>query len=124
MNFAERLVQAAAKKSWETEKQRGENGECRGDAHDEMEMAGDEIVADGSSSGKIVAREENSGKSAREKKRNETEREKHGGVELDPRGPERAGPTGQEDRGRASRGKKPDRKDERRKTGQTPLKKV
>src|SRR2546427_527952 len=40
-----------------------------------MEMAGDEIVADGSS-GEIVARQENSGKSAGEKKRNETEREK------------------------------------------------
>src|SRR5437879_7685536 len=80
VKFAERLVQAAAKKFGEPEKQRAENGEGRSDAHDEMEMAGDEIVADGSSRGEILARQENSGKSPGEKKRNETEREKHRGV--------------------------------------------
>src|SRR5438046_6098500 len=77
MNFAERLVQAATKKFGEPEKQRAKNGERRGDAHDEMEMAGDEIVADCGSGGEIAAREENSGEPAGEKKRNETEREEH-----------------------------------------------
>src|SRR5881296_1715582 len=87
MKFAERLVQAAAKKFGKPEKQRAKNGERRGDAHDQMEMAGDEIVADGGSGGEIVARQENSGEPAGEKKRNETEREKHGGVELEARVP-------------------------------------
>src|SRR5207302_10610716 len=66
MNFAERLVQAAAKKFGEPEKQRAKNGERRGHAHDQMEMAGDEIVADGGSGGEIVAREKNSGEPAGE----------------------------------------------------------
>src|SRR5713226_8151455 len=96
MNLAERFVQAAAKKFGEPEKQGAENSECRRDAHDEMEMAGNEIVADGSG-GEIVAREENPGESAGEKKRNEAEREKHGSVELDARIPECAEPTDQED---------------------------
>src|SRR3989442_14697623 len=87
MNFAERLVQAAAKKFRKPEKQRAKNGECRRDAHDEMEMAGDEIVAH-NSGGEIVARQENSGKSAGEEKRNENEREKHGGNEVGTRGSE------------------------------------
>src|SRR5258707_905833 len=77
MKFAERFVQAAAKKFREPEKECAENGECRSDAHDEVEMAGDEIVADGGSGGEIVARQEKSGKAAREKKRNEKERERH-----------------------------------------------
>src|SRR3982074_1857952 len=94
MNFAERFVQAAAKKFGEPEKQCAENGECRRDAHDKMEMAGDEIVADGSD-GEVMAREENSGESAGKKKRNETEREKHGGIELHAPVPERAKPTDQ-----------------------------
>src|SRR5438445_11375511 len=93
MKFAERLVQAAAKKFGEPEKQRAKNGERRGHAHDRMEMAGDEIVADGGSGGEIAAREENSGEPAGEKKRNEAEGEKHGGVELDARVPECAEPT-------------------------------
>src|SRR5437879_9534714 len=93
MKFAERLVQAAAKKFGKPEKQRAENGERRGDAHDEMEMAGDEIVADGGSGGEIAARQENPGEPAGEKKRNEAEHEKHGGVELDARVPEGAEPT-------------------------------
>src|SRR5260370_19623910 len=80
-----------------------------------MEMAGDEIVADGSSGGEIVAREENSGESAGEKKRNETEREKHGGVELDARVPECAEPTDQEDRGGQSERKSQQRKNQWRK---------
>src|SRR5713226_7734842 len=114
MNLAERFVQATAKKFGEPEKQGAKNGECRGHAHDQMEMAGDEIVADGSG-GEIVAREENSGESAGEKKRNEAEREKHGGVELDARVPECAEPTDQEDRGGQSEGRSQQRKDERRK---------
>src|SRR5713226_8392749 len=79
-----------------------------------MEMAGDEIVADGSG-GQIVARQENPGESAGEKKRNEAEREKHGGVELDARVPERAEPTDEEDAGGQSEGGGQKRKDERRK---------
>src|SRR6266446_1189618 len=98
MKFAERYVQAAAKKFREPEKECAENGECRSDAHDEVEMAGDEIVADGGSGGEIVARQENSGKSAREKERNETEREKHRGVQLDTRVPECGEPTDDQDR--------------------------
>src|SRR5712692_10090455 len=109
MNLAERFVQAAAKQFWEPEKQCAKNGECRGDAHDEMKMPGDEIVADGSS-GEIVAREENPGESAGEKKRDETEREKHGGVELHASVPERAEPTDQKDGGRQSERKSQQRK--------------
>src|SRR5207249_11817188 len=45
MKFAERLVQAAAKKFGKPEKQRAKNCKGRGDTHHEMEMAGDEIVA-------------------------------------------------------------------------------
>src|SRR5260370_539553 len=75
MNFAERFVQAAAKEFGEPEKQCAKNRECRRDAHDKMEMAGDEIVADGTG-GKIVAREENPEKTPRKKKHNETNREK------------------------------------------------
>src|SRR2546430_15186488 len=93
MKFAERLVQATAKKFGEPEKQRAKNGERRGDAHDEMEMAGDEIVADGGSGGEIVARQENTGEPAGEKKRDENQREKHCGVELDAGVPKRAKPT-------------------------------
>src|SRR5207249_9797493 len=97
------------------EKQRAKNGERRGDAHDQMEMAGDEIVADGNCGGEIVAREENSGEPAGEKKRNETEREKHGGVELDARVPERAEPTDDENRGRQSKRRSQQRKNQWRK---------
>src|SRR2546428_9125770 len=75
MNFAERLVQAAAKKFRKPEKQRAKNGECRRDAHDEMEMAGDEIVAH-NSGGEIVAGQENSGKAPGRKKRNVTQGQK------------------------------------------------
>src|SRR3989440_1994366 len=113
MNFAERLVQAAAKKFGKPEKQRAKNGERRGDAHDEMEMAGDEIVADGGSGGEIVARQENPGEPAGEKKRNETEREKHGGVELGPRVPERGETTGDEDGGGRIPRKRPETKNTR-----------
>src|SRR3989442_11276492 len=119
MNLAERFVQPAAKQFGKPEKQRAKNGECRRDAHDEMEMAGDEIVADGSSGG-IVARQENSGKSAGEKKRNETEREKHGGVELHARIPQCAKPTEQQDCGGQSEGRSQQRKDQRGKKNQAP----
>src|SRR6266576_2060186 len=98
MKFAERLVQATTKEFGEPEKQRAKNGKRCRDAHDEMEMAGDEIVADGGSGGKIVARQENPGKSAGKKKRNATDRKKHRGVELDARVPERAEPTEDQDR--------------------------
>src|SRR5712692_1047490 len=114
MNFAESFVQAAAKKFGEPEKQCAKNRECRRNAHDEMKMTSDEIVADGSG-GKIVAGEENSGESAGEKKRNEAEREKHGGVELDARVPECAEPTDQQDRGGQPEGRSQQRKDEWRK---------
>src|SRR5205814_10544168 len=72
MNFDERLVQAATKKFGEPEKQRAKNGERRGDAHDEMEMAGDELVADCRSGCEIAARDEKPGEPAAEKRRNET----------------------------------------------------
>src|SRR5260370_37294473 len=114
MNFAERLVQAAAKKLGEPEKQRAENGECRGNAHDKMEMAGDEIVADGSG-GEIVARQENPGKSAGEKKRNETEREEHGGVELHARGPEDAKTSDEENHGGRAERRRPRAEGQQRK---------
>src|SRR5207302_2194696 len=115
MNFAERFVQAAAKKFGKPEKQRAKNGERRGHAHDQMEMAGDEIVADSRSGGEIAAREENPGEPAGEKKRNETEREKHGGVELDARVPECAEPTDDEDRGRQTKRRSQQRKNQWRK---------
>src|SRR2546427_12045784 len=98
MNLAERFVQPAAKQFGKPEKQRAKNGECCRHAHDEMEMAGDEIVADGCGGSEIGARQENPGETAGEKKRNETEREKHGGIELDGRGSEWGGPTGDEER--------------------------
>src|SRR6266852_1885175 len=114
MNFAERFVQTAAKKFREPEKQCAKDRERRGDAHDQMEMAGDEIVANGCG-GLIVAREENSGESAGEKKRNEAECEKHGGVQLHTRIPERTEPTDQQDGGGESERRGQQRKDERRK---------
>src|ERR1700739_3351964 len=92
VSFAKRLVQASAKQLGEPEKQCAKNGKRCGHAHDVMEMAGDEIVADGSS-GKIVAGKENPRESAGEKKRNEAEREKHGVVELHARTPKYAEPT-------------------------------
>src|SRR5882762_4112469 len=98
MNFAERFVQAAAKKFGEPEKECSKNGESSRDAHHQMEMAGDEVVRDGSG-GEIVACEKNPGESAGEKKRNETQHKKHGGVELDARVPQCAEPTDQENRG-------------------------
>src|SRR5713226_7099279 len=79
-----------------------------------MEMAGDEIVADGGSS-EIVAGEENSRESAGEKKGNEAEREKHGGVELHASVPERAEPTDQQDGGGESERRSQQGKDQRRK---------
>src|SRR5713226_4699364 len=79
-----------------------------------MEMAGDEIVADGGSS-EIVAGEENSRESAGEKKGNGAEREKHGGVELHASVPERAEPTDQQDGGGESERRSQQGKDQRRK---------
>src|SRR6266481_7193854 len=114
MDFAERLVQSAAKHFGESEKQGAENGQRRCDSHDEVEMAGDKIVADGSG-GKIVGGQENPRKAAREKKRNESDSEKHGGVELDARVPERAEPTHPENCGRQSERRSQQRKDQRRK---------
>src|SRR2546426_12545000 len=115
MNLAERFVQPAAKQFGKPEKQRAKNGECRRDAHDEMEMAGDEIVADGSSGG-IVARQENSGKSAGEKKRNETEREKHGGGGVEARMPQVAKTNEHTGFGGEVEGRKQQRKKKPRKT--------
>src|SRR5260370_35069162 len=77
-------------------------------------MAGDEIVADGSS-GQIVVRQENPGESAGKKKRNEAEREKHGGVEMDARVPKCAEPAGQQNQGGQTERRSQKRKDERRK---------
>src|SRR2546422_11400710 len=79
MNLAERFVQPAAKQFGKPEKQRAKNGECRRDDHDEMEMASDEIVADGRS-GEIVAPQENSEESAGEQKRKGYTTEMVGGV--------------------------------------------
>src|SRR5258707_10196809 len=86
VEFAKRFVQAAPKKFGEPEKQCAKNRERGRDAHDEMEMAGDEIVADGSS-GEVMAGGENTREAAGEKKRNETQRGKHRGGEVDARGP-------------------------------------
>ena len=66
VEFAKRLVQAAAKKFGEPEEQCAKNGEGGRDAHDQMEVAGDKIVANGSRR-EIVAGEENPGESAGEK---------------------------------------------------------
>src|SRR5260370_26369660 len=77
-------------------------------------MAGDEIVADGSR-GQIVVRQENPRESAGKKKRNEAEREKHGGVEMDPGVPKCAEPAGQQNQGGQTERRSQKRKDERRK---------
>src|SRR2546430_15292618 len=79
MKFAERLVQAAAKKFGKPEKQSAKNCKGRGDTHHEMEMAGDEIVADSGSGGGVVAGEEKGGQATREKKGKKNERRKQGG---------------------------------------------
>src|SRR2546430_15860617 len=79
MKFAERLVQAAAKKVGKPEKQRAKNCKGRGDTHHEMEMAGDEIGADSGSGGEIEACEEKGRQATREKKPKKTERGKDGG---------------------------------------------
>src|SRR5260370_42194659 len=88
MNLAERFVQAAAKHFREPEKQGGENRECGGDAHDEMEMAGDEIVTD-SGSGEIMAGEGKHGEGGGEKKRKGNKKKKDRGGEGEERGAER-----------------------------------
>src|SRR5260370_37325233 len=77
-------------------------------------MAGDEIVADGSR-GQIVVRQENPRESAGKKKRNEAEREKHGGVEMDARVPKCAEPAGKQNQGGQTERRSQKRKDERRK---------
>src|SRR5437588_815458 len=79
-----------------------------------MENDGDEVVAEGSG-GEIVVGEENPGQSPGEKERNEAEREKHGGVELNAGVPQCAEPTDQEDRGGQSERRSQKRKDQRRK---------
>src|SRR2546429_8403192 len=76
MKFAERLVQAAAKKFGKPEKQRGKNCKGRGDTHHEMEMGGDEIVADSGSGGEVVGWGGKAGEATREEKRKRNQREK------------------------------------------------
>jgi len=112
MKLAKRLVESAAKEFWKPEKQCAEDGERSGDTHDEMEMSGDEFVADGRG-GEIASREEDSRNSAGHEERNETDGEQHRGVELDARVPERAEPTDQQNRcGQTERGSQ-ERKDQR-----------
>src|ERR1700694_5585276 len=82
MNFAERFIEAAAKEFREPKKERAQDRESRRNAHDQMEVAGDEIVADGSGR-EVVAREENSGESTGKEKRNKTEGKQHGSDEVD-----------------------------------------
>ena len=97
MKFAKRFVQPAPEHLGKPEKQCAKDCEGSSDAHHQMEMAGDEIVADGSG-GEIVAREKNPRNSAGKKKRNESEREQHRGIQLDLRVPKRAEPTEQQDK--------------------------
>src|ERR1700716_2059748 len=114
VEFAKRFVQAAAKKFGEPEKQCAKNRERGRDAHHEMEMAGDEIVADGSS-GEVMAGEGNPREGAGEKKGKENERAEDRGVELDARVPKCPEPTDQQYRGGQSEGRSQKRKDQRRK---------
>src|SRR5260370_41823126 len=79
-----------------------------------MEMAGDEIVADGSS-GQIVVRQENPRESAGKKKRNEAEREKHGGGERGAGGAKCGEAGGQQSRGGEAGRRSEKREDGRRK---------
>src|SRR5882724_4468434 len=114
MNLAERLVESAAEEFRKPEKQRAEDGERGRDTHDEMEMSGDEFVAD-SRGGEIASREEDSRNSARHEERNETDGEQHRGVELKARVPERAQPTDQQNHGGQTERGSQQRKDQRRK---------
>src|SRR6267142_4486197 len=112
MKLAERFVESAAEEFRKPEKQRAKDGERGRDAHNQMEMSGDEFVAD-SRGGEIASREEDSRNSARHEERNETDGEQHRGVELKARVPQRAKPTDQEERGgQAERGSQ-ERKDQR-----------
>src|SRR5580700_3018107 len=113
VELAERFVETACEHFWEPEKQRAENCECRGDAHDQMKVAGDEVVADGNG-GEIVAGERKSGDAACQKKRNESESKKHRRIELDSRIPKCAEPTEQEYRGRQAERRCQQRKNQRR----------
>src|SRR5580704_436077 len=99
VEFAERFVETAREHFWEPEKQAAENCERRSDAHYQMKVPGDEVVADGSG-GEISAGEEKSGDAARQKKRNKTESKQHRRIELDSCIPECSEPTKQENAGR------------------------
>ena len=104
VQLAERLVETAPEHFWKPEKEGGKNRESGGDAHDQMKVAGDEVVVHGSAS-KVISREKESGDAARQKKRNETQGKEHRGIELDFGVPERAEPTEQKNAGRqAERG--------------------
>src|SRR2546429_5584736 len=76
VEFAQRLVQAAAKKFGEPEEQGAKNGEGGRDAHDQMEMAGDKIAANGSRR-EIVAGEGKTRETPREKKGKEAQPRKN-----------------------------------------------
>ena len=77
VNFAERLIEAAAKHFGKPEEQGAEYGKCRGNTHDQVKVTSDEVVTR-RGSGKVLTREEQSGEAAGEKERNETDGEKHG----------------------------------------------
>src|SRR2546430_16446929 len=80
VEFAQRLVQAAAKKFGEPEEQGAKNGEGGRDAHDKMEKAGDKIAANGRNSESVRGGGEH-GKPAGGKKGKENQSEKQNGGE-------------------------------------------
>src|SRR6185437_1041280 len=71
VKFAERFIETARKDFWKPEKKSAENCKGSSDAHYQMEVAGDEIVADGTS-GEVVAGEHNARHAARQKKGNKS----------------------------------------------------
>ena len=91
MEFAERLVQAAAVEFRKPEEQRAENRERCGDAHHQMKVPGDEIVGDRGYCD-VVACEEQSRKSTGKKQRDEPDGKEHRGRQPNLSGPHRTEP--------------------------------
>src|ERR1700687_3252395 len=103
IDSSEAFRQAAAEHFGKPEKQSAQKGKCGGNAHDQMKVPGDEIVAD-HDCGKVLAREEQSGDAAREKERDEPEGEEHGGGQLNLGVPQSAEPTHEKNRGGQAQG--------------------
>src|SRR5580692_10218559 len=89
MDLAEAFVEASAKHFGEPKEQGAQHRERRGDAHHEVEVSGNEVVAHRGGS-EIVTRQKQSGQPARKKERDEAESEEHRRRQLDLTIPESA----------------------------------